>query len=172
MIIIYTGDTPKTGGDKLKKISYKIIIAILACSVVATLVMAVAATVRSNRLTRAEAEQLLMDRADLTARDLDLIMNKTEGITDGLCTLVMTTFNPHQARQNPSYIDDYCRQYAPVFRATGEKMPGTKAVYMFFDPGFTGRGKVISYGDKNQSMPEPAQSTYSGTPQSRLLAFP
>lgn len=158
----------------MKKISYPIILAIIACSVLVAVVIGGIALTKSGSIIKANAENMMLDKAEKTAMELSLAVEEASDAAKALESVVSNTFDVSKAQNDSAYMHEYMDMLTPAIKEFAEKTQGTMSAYVYFDPGINGIPHDIVFSDiKNngsyERQPEEGIEVYD--PNSEEMAW-
>lgn len=122
----------------LKRVSAKIALAIIACSV------AIAVTIGSFNLTKSssylnsEVSEKLLYMAGSYADYLSSQMKEVESAADTLTAVIAATVDLAKIQKNPNYAQSYQEMMDPVVEEIAKTVEGIQGAYFIIDPPLTG----------------------------------
>lgn len=131
--------SPKSLGErKSKKISSKIVFAIVACCTIISLLVGSTSIFKSSQLIKNEAEDKLMLLAEQNASKFDATIARVESSVQGLATTASTTFNLDKAKSDPNYMINYQASLEEITKRFGEITEGSMSGYVYINPELVG----------------------------------
>ncbi|MEA1960261.1 MAG: methyl-accepting chemotaxis protein [Bacillota bacterium] len=131
----------------MKKVSYPIIIAIVVCSILIAGIVGGVSIYKSSAIIHDDTEEMLLEKAQKTAAELSLNSEEIADAAEAMESIISSTFNVEEARNNPVYMDNYMNEMTPVIKKFAEKTEGVMSAYIYFDPGLTNQAHKISFVD-------------------------
>ncbi len=146
----------------MKKISLKIVLGILVCSLSLSIFVGVLGILQGTKSIKNEANDKLMHMAGDYANGFSKNLSSIEASIDSVAINVVATFDMQQFNEDPSsYIDQYINMISPVVRKTAEEVDGANGVYIMFNPELTNEVNEVWYadvkGDGTYTIQQPGQ---------------
>lgn len=123
------------------KISTKIIIAIVGCSILVSAIVGIASIVKSTSIIKKEATEKLLSIASSRGNEYTVQTTKVENTVKELAGLILGSIEISKVK-DPSYMDTYETQLSSLMKSLGESNTGLVGLYINFDPEFTAGSKV------------------------------
>ena len=145
------------------KISTKIVIAIVSCSVLISAIIGVTSIVKSTSIIKQEATERLLNIASSRGNEYTVETTKVENTVKELSGLVLGTIDISKVK-DPSYMNTYESQLSSLMKSLGGSNTGLVGLYMNFDPKFTQGSKAydIAYDyDEQKKEGEVSNNSYS-----------
>lgn len=115
------------------KISTKIVIAIVSCSVLISAIIGVTSIVKSTSIIKQEATERLLNIASSRGNEYTVQTTKVENTVKELSGLVVGTIDISKVK-DPSYMNTYESQLSSLMKSLGGSNTGIVGLYMNFDP--------------------------------------
>ena len=123
-----------------KKISTKIVVAIVSCSILVSALVGVTSIVKSTSIIKQEATENLLNIASSRGNEYTVQTTKVENTVKELSGLVLGTMKGSKVKDH-SYMSTYESQLIPLMKSLGDSNTGLVGLYINFEPSFTGSGK-------------------------------
>lgn len=135
------------GVNFMKKISFRIITAIISCSVIISLLVGMTSIIRSNSVVTDEAKEKLMFLAKDEASKIDRDIVSVQNSVDNLNRILVNTLDIDRVKTDPNYILEYEETLKPIVKSTAEGTTGSMGAYVVIDPSLTGIEHGAWYAD-------------------------
>ncbi|MBW9157917.1 methyl-accepting chemotaxis protein [Clostridium tagluense] len=122
------------------KISTKIIIAIVSCSILVSAMVGITSILKSTSIIKQEATDKLLNIASSRGNEYTIKTTKVESTVKELSGLVLGTIEISKVK-DPKYISAYEKQLGSLMKSLGDSNNGLIGLYMIFNPKFTGSRK-------------------------------
>ncbi|GCD09884.1 methyl-accepting chemotaxis protein [Clostridium tagluense] len=122
------------------KISTKIIIAIVSCSILVSAMVGITSILKSTSIIKQEATDKLSNIASSRGNEYTIQTTKVENTVKELSGLVLGTIEVSKVK-DPKYISAYEKQLGSLMKSLGDSNNGLIGLYMIFNPKFTGSRK-------------------------------
>jgi methyl-accepting chemotaxis protein len=133
---------------RAKKISSKIVVAIVvSCTLVAMLVGGTS-IVKSSEFIKREAEEKLLLLAKSNASKIDVTIGRVESSVQGLTKTVEGTFDLEAAKADPNYMNNYQISLEEITRKFGEMTKGSMGSYVYMNTDLLGGVYGAWFSDK------------------------
>ncbi|MCB2296514.1 methyl-accepting chemotaxis protein [Clostridium tagluense] len=119
------------------KISTKIIIAIVSCSILVSAMVGITSILKSTSIIKKEATDKLLNIASSRGNEYTIQTTKVENTVKELSGLVLGTIEVSKVK-DPKYISAYEKQLGSLMKSLGDSNNGLIGLYMIFNPKFTG----------------------------------
>ncbi|MBZ9622998.1 methyl-accepting chemotaxis protein [Clostridium sp. FP2] len=119
------------------KISTKIIIAIVSCSILVSAMVGITSILKSTSIIKQEATDKLLNIASSRGNEYTIQTTKVENTVKELSGLVLGTIEASKFK-DPKYISVYEKQLGSLMKTLGDSNNGLIGLYMIFNPKFTG----------------------------------
>ncbi|MBZ9634379.1 methyl-accepting chemotaxis protein [Clostridium sp. FP1] len=119
------------------KISAKIIIAIVSCSILVSAMVGITSILKSTSIIKQEATDKLSNIASSRGNEYTIQTTKVENTVKELSGLVLGTIEVSKVK-DPKYISSYEKQLGSLMKTLGDSNNGLIGLYMIFNPKFTG----------------------------------
>ena len=130
------------GGISVKnKISTKIVIAIVSCSILVSAIVGITSIVRSTSIIKQEATEKLLNIASSRGNEYTVQTSRVENTVKELSGLVLGTIEVSKVK-DPIYINDIRKTDKFLMKSLGNSNNGLVGLYINFDPKFTGGSKA------------------------------
>ncbi|MGV8979658.1 methyl-accepting chemotaxis protein [Clostridium sp.] len=128
------------------KISTKIIIAIVSCSILVSAIVGITSIVKSTSIIKQETTGRLLNIASSSGNEYTVHTTKVENTINELSGLVLGTIEVSKAKDQ-KYMDTYEKTFSTLMKSLGDSNTNLVGMYMTFDPKFTDGSKIreISY---------------------------
>jgi methyl-accepting chemotaxis protein len=123
------------------KISTKIVIAIVSCSILVSAIVGITSIVKSTNIIRQEATEKLLNIASSRGNEYTIQVAKVENTVKEVSGLVLGTIEVSKVK-DPSYINTYEKQLSSLMKSLGDSNNGIVGLYINFDPKFTDGNKA------------------------------
>lgn len=132
----------------MKKISYKIIAAIMSCSIIIAVIIGLLSTSKGSNLIIKEVENNLINLTESRKNYMNEIIQDVQSRVGDIEALVSTTFNTDSFRNDTMYLDNYGRNIEGFIKKSAETSDEAVGAFFFFNPDFTDRAFDICYADR------------------------
>lgn len=138
----------------MRKISFKIILAIAICSILLTVTVGVISIRQSSAIITAEVKESIRVQALRYANEYNLLLKGAESGVDGLVSTTNATFDVNTMQQNPAqYMESYQNAIAPAVKELANSTDGIVTSYVVFDPELLGSlYQVVYQVNEDQSL--------------------
>ncbi|MBU3189963.1 methyl-accepting chemotaxis protein [Clostridium bowmanii] len=123
------------------KISTKIIIAIVSCSILVSAIVGITSIVKSTSIIKQETTERLLNIAFSRGNEYTIHTTKVENTLNELSGLVLGTMDLSKAKDQ-KYMDTYEKTFSTLMKSLGDSNTGLVGMYMTFDPKFTDGSKI------------------------------
>ncbi|MBW9157669.1 methyl-accepting chemotaxis protein [Clostridium tagluense] len=123
------------------KISTKIVIAIVSCSILVSAIVGITSIFKSTSIIKHEATEKLLDIASSKGNEYTIQTTKVENTVKELSGLVLGTIEVSKVK-DPSYMNTYEKQLSRLMKSLGDSNNGLVGMYMTFDSKFTDGSKI------------------------------
>ncbi len=146
----------------MKKISFKIIVGILACSLSISLIVGVLGVLQGAKSIEKEANEKLLHMSGNYANKFSQSLSIIESSLDSVANNVEASFDMGQFNSGPNnYMNGYKSMISSVVKKTVETLDGAQGVYIMFDPNLTNEVHEVWYADSegngNYTLQETSQ---------------
>jgi methyl-accepting chemotaxis protein len=141
----------KTKVSRTKKISSKIVIAIVVCCTFVAVLVGGASIIKSSQLIKNEAEAKLLLLAESNASKFNITIARVESSVQGLTKTAESTFDIEAAKSDPNYMNDYQASLEAITKKFGEMTQGSMSSYIYMNPEITGGLYGAWFADKANS---------------------
>jgi len=135
------------------KISNKIIIAIVSCSILISAIVGITSILKSTDIIKQEASDKLLNIASSKGNEYTVQTAKVENTVKELSGLVLGSIKVSMGK-DPHYMDTYEKQLSSLMKSLGDTNTGLVGLYMTFNPKFTDGSKGYevwySYDEKTR----------------------
>lgn len=131
----------------MKKLSSRIVIAILLCSVLISAIVGVTSIVKSSSIIKSEARDKLLNIASSRANEYAIQTSKVENTSNELAEIVLGSIDISKVKDD-NYLNNYGIGLGNIIKSLGDSNKGIVGLYINFDPKFTSGSKNfdIAYG--------------------------
>lgn len=123
------------------KISTKIIIAIVSCSILVSAIVGITSIVKSTSIIKQEAAEKLLSIASSRGNEFTIQTTKVENTVKELSGIILSTIETSKVKDS-KYMDTYENQLSSLMMSLGDSNTGLVGLYINFDPEFTGGNKA------------------------------
>lgn len=121
----------------MKKISLRIMLAIIICSITTSTVLCVVSIKRASAVMNDEVEQMLSYASEKYSNQLSIYFKNTEGLVDSLAANVSVTFDPSENKNDDTYFQEYKKYLNGIIRETLQYSDISYGLYFTFSPELT-----------------------------------
>lgn len=132
---------------KMKKISSKIMFAIISCSIIIALLLGSASILQSSKYIKKEVDDKLLFMSESYANEFSQTFKIVEASINTLKADESTEFDLDQFKSDISYIEEYTEKVDPVIKRIAEATDGVEGVYFVLDDALLGEKRWIWYAD-------------------------
>ncbi|MBZ9622033.1 methyl-accepting chemotaxis protein [Clostridium sp. FP2] len=118
------------------KISSKIIIAIVSCSILVSAIVGITSIVKSTSIIKQEATEKLLNIASSRGNEYTIQTTVVENTVKELAGLVLGTMQGSKVKDS-SYMNTYEKELSSLMKSIGDSNKGLVGLYINFDPKFT-----------------------------------
>jgi len=136
----------------MKKISTKITLAIIGCSLFMAIIIGGVSILQSSKYMTYEIEDKLISMSSSSANEVSLILERVETTVDTLETSIKRNIDINQLNTDPEYMDYYLDDIiAPTIKGILEDYESNLALsaYFYFNPEFASKTGDVWYSDEN-----------------------
>lgn len=124
-----------------KKLSFRIVAAIVFCSVLVSSIVGVISIFQSISIIKSEAKDKLLYIASSRGNEYSIITTKAENTVRSLAEIILGSIDVSRVKDD-SYLDDYENEMCGILESLAESNgDGIVGLYFNFDPGFTSGSK-------------------------------
>lgn len=134
----------------MRKISTKIIVAIVSCSIVLSLFIGAVSIYSSREVIRKETEQRLVEMAQNKTNEMNLTIQKAESTVNGMASVITGTLDVSRVNDE-TYMKSFELSLGPVVRSFAEKTSGVISAYVYINPELCGELYQTRYIDKENT---------------------
>lgn len=142
------------------KISTKIVIAIVSCSILVSAIVGITSIVKSTSIIKQEATDKLLNIASSRGNEYTVQTTKVENTVKELSGLVLGTIKVSKVK-DPSYMNTYESQLSSLMNSLGGSNTGLVGLYMNFGPSFTGGAKPYAVTYKYDEQKKQSYMTHN-----------
>lgn len=135
----------------MKKISFRIIAAIISCSVIIALLVGMTGIIQSSSVVTDEANDNMMFLAKDEANKIDKTIVSVQNSVNNLNSILINTLDIDRLNTDPNYIMEYENMLNPLVKSTAEGTAGSMGAYVVIDPSLTGTEHGAWYADVDLS---------------------
>lgn len=135
----------------MKKISFKIITAIISCSVIIALSVGMTSIIRSSSVVTTEAKEKLHFLAIDESNKIDKSIITVENSVNTLSEILISTLDVNRFKTDPDYVLEYENMLKPIVKSTAEGTASSMGAYVVIDPSLTGAEQGAWYADTDLS---------------------
>jgi methyl-accepting chemotaxis protein len=123
----------------MKKISYKIMSAIILCALIVSLLLGSTSSLYSSKIIKKETNDKLIYMSEKYANEYSQMLRNIEGVSSALTSTIFSTFNLEEYNRDPNYVLTYLDKLDLVIKRTAEKTNKIQGVYFMMNPDLTGK---------------------------------
>jgi len=123
------------------KISTKIIIAIVSCSVLVSAIVGITSIIKATNIIKQEVTEKLLNIASSRGNEYKVQTTVVENTVKELSGIVLDTIVASKVK-DPSYMITYEKQLSSLMKSLGDSNTGLVGLYMNFEPKFTDGSKA------------------------------
>ncbi len=120
-----------------KGITFKIIFAVVACSVFVALSIGITSIITSKNISSEEANEKLLLLTNNKTQEFNLTINNTEGAVGNLSITLSSMLDLEKTKNDPNYIKQYESSIQGIVKKFAETTKGTMGVYFYVNPELT-----------------------------------
>lgn len=132
----------------MKKISTKIIMGVISCSIVLSLVIGMVSIFSSKKVISKATENQLKYMAKGYAEEFSSRFITVDTAVEQLNSYITSTFNIEQLN-NDAYLEEYIKNTTPFIKGIAENTNFASSAYIYFNPELTGNVHDIWFSDTN-----------------------
>lgn len=121
----------------MKKISLRIMLAIIICSITTSTILCVVSIKRASSVMNNEVEQMLSYASEKYSNQLSIYFKNTEGLVDSLAANVSVTFEPSKDKNDSKYFEEYKTYLDGIIKETLQYSDIAYGLYFTFNPELT-----------------------------------
>ena len=140
----------------MKKISTKIITAIVFFCVVTSVIITGTTNIMSRKTMRIEAEHNLLSISKNNAQSVDQGLISTKETVDNIANIVSTTIDTTQMTEDDKYITNYTQSLIPFFQKTINEKNNLLGVALIINPELTNKANQVIF-ERNTNNKEVTQ---------------
>jgi len=129
----------------MKKITLKIILSLVCCSLVIALALSGSAVTQSRNVMQDEVEKELLYASQKYANQFSTEFETQENVVDLISIMVSSDFTVEEYRNNRARFLELAEKLDEVIRNTMEVIPQTQSLYLTFNPETSGANDEIWY---------------------------
>ncbi|MBE6062700.1 MAG: methyl-accepting chemotaxis protein [Clostridium butyricum] len=134
----------------MKKISTKILTAIIACCVVTSILITGISSAMSKRTVKAESENNLLNMVRTNAKEINEGLVSTKNFVENIETLMRTTLDLNKLSSDENYAKDYLESFDGFISTTVENNEKFLGCAVFINPELTTEANQVIY-ERNES---------------------
>ncbi|WP_425446807.1 methyl-accepting chemotaxis protein [Dethiothermospora halolimnae] len=149
----------KINRKTFSKISYKIVFAILFCSIIISTIVGLTGYIKSNNIITKESKEKLEYMSKYYGSDFNRDFEKVEDIANNLKYLITSKFNVEELKNNSNYLEEFKENISPIVKEIAQESSSAKSAYIYFNWELTGESHDLYYidHDKNGTVSRQAQ---------------
>ena len=164
----------KVKTKKARKISSKIVVAIVVCCTLVAALVGGTSILKSRELIEIEAQDKLLLLVENNANKFNIIITEAEHTAQGLAEAVEASFKIHLLESDPNYILNYQAELDGIARQFTEMAEDGLSTYIYLNPEIT--GDVYGTWLSRKSNSSTLENVYLGeisefTPDNKEMAF-
>ena len=121
----------------MKKISLRIMLAIIICSITTSTILCVVSIKRASSVMNDEVEQMLSYASEKYSNQLSIYFKNTEGLVDSLAANVSVTFDPSKHKDDDRCFKEYKSYLDGIIKETLQYSDIAYGLYFTFSPELT-----------------------------------
>lgn len=121
----------------MKKISLRIMLAIIICSITTSTILCVVSIKHASSIMNQEAEQMLSYASEKYSNQLSIYFENTEALVDSLAANVAVTFDPSTHNADTLYFEGYKDYLDGIIKETLQFSDIAYGLYFTFSPELT-----------------------------------
>lgn len=121
----------------MKKISLRIMLAIIICSITTSTILCVVSIKHASGIMSQEAERMLSYASEKYSNQLSIYFENTEALVDSLAANVAVTFDPSKHNADSAYFQEYKTYLNGIVRETLQFSDIAYGLYFTFSPELT-----------------------------------
>lgn len=127
----------KRKAPKLKRLSRKIVFAIVACCAIVALLVGGTSILKSSQLIQKEAEDKLLMLVENHANEFNVTIAEVECAVAGLAATANASFDVAAAQKDPNYSLQYQKSIEQITKEFGQLTKGGMSSYVYINPELT-----------------------------------
>lgn len=135
----------------MKKISYKIMAAIIVCSIFLSVVIGGVSIIKSGAVIFNETCNSLYLTARSKANEYDVLLSRVEMSVEGLKSAAGANFDFNQFKTDSQFMQKYQANQESMVLEFAKNTPGVMSAYLYLDPSIVGGVYGAWYVNKNGS---------------------
>jgi methyl-accepting chemotaxis protein len=136
---------------KPKKLSQKIVLAIMACCTAVALLVGGTSILKSSQLIQKEARDKLLLLVENHAKEFNTTLSEVECAVQGLAAAASASFQLEEAKADPGYGAQYQQSIEEMTKKFGELTKGGMSAYVYINPELTNGVYGAWYADTSNS---------------------
>ncbi|TDT62757.1 methyl-accepting chemotaxis protein [Fonticella tunisiensis] len=152
------------------KVKNKITSAIVACSIISTLLVGGVSLASSSRIIKLQAEKNLSLIAENKANEFNAMISRVENSVQTLAATINSSIDIEKFDRGESYIEDYERSIEKIVKGFAETTDGAIGAYFYINPELTkGVYGVRFVDEKNDGkfVAQPLETIDEFTPENK-----
>lgn len=146
----------------MRKISTRIILTVLVCSITMSLVVGVSATIRNTNILEENSKENLLNMAKIYSNSFNEDLSVYETIGNSLHYLIERTIDYNSLKEEnylETYFDSILR---PMLKKLAEETEDNAGLYIIIDPKYTGKTEGIRISIDNGNVVESLPTDIAG----------
>lgn len=132
---------------RFDKISTRIILGILLCSIILSTIVGGIALIESQKYISDEATDKLRYMAESYQQEFSGELRRVELVADNLEYIITAQLNVSEIDSNEEYLEGFEEDIAPLVEKIAQDSSSAKSAYIYFNPELTGEAHDIYYID-------------------------
>jgi methyl-accepting chemotaxis protein len=124
----------------MKKLSTRIVTAILLCSILISATVGITSIVKSSSIIKNEAKERLLNIASSRGNEYSIQVSTIENTVNELAGIVLGSIDISKVKDD-NYFSNYEKDLASIVKSLGDSNKGIAGLYVNFDPKFTSGSK-------------------------------
>ena len=146
----------------MKKISSKIVGAIITCSLILAIVLGSTSIYQSSKFIKKEAKDKLLYMSQSYTNEFNTTLKGVESSIDTLSNNILATFSLEKFNNDPNnYIEEFEKTIDSIIKRNAETSKEFQGLYFTFNPELTGEVYEVWYADEEGNRTFVRQETES-----------
>lgn len=126
----------------MKKVSTKIVSAIVLCLVIISSIVGITSIVKSSSIIKSEAKDKLLNIASSRGNQYSIQTSKAENLVMNLSKIVLGSMDVSKTKDD-NYMNNYETELISIIKQLGDSNKDIVGLYMNFDPKFTSGNQIF-----------------------------
>lgn len=141
----------------IRGIRFKIIIAIVTCSIFVALLVGGVSIINSRNIVEKQSKEVLLLTAENKTKEFNTTILNVEGSVNHLGDTLSANFKVESIKNDNNYINNFDQSIQDIVKKFGETTKGCMSVYFYENPDLTGGVHGVWYADKKGNKTFEAQ---------------